>query len=176
MNKNKAGQISEWIGKGAEWCANQLYLARMQRSEAYERNRNLEKEVRTLRSRVHNDLYILERANKIMADVLGENGIRPTRLRITYLDTDCVHCPCRGSEDGEGWDCLGCGEEVNGTIIRETEKEVTESIAFYTYKIDDGMLQGITSHFEESEQYDLLKAVDEKTGEVLGEWEVTKND
>ena len=168
MNKERKLKIEEWTRKGAEWCAAQLWNARKALSDEREHYRKLRHEI----AESNVDYYILEQSNEIMARVLADNGIRPARLRITYLDCDCLHCPDNYEE--EAWDCAGCGVEIDGEIWRKHEVEVTESLAFYTYTIDGGYLRGVTSLFEEKE-YDLLKIVDERTGEVIGEWETVKD-
>lgn len=171
MKKERKLKIEEWTRKGAEWCATQLWNARKALSDERERYRKLRHE----RAESDVNYYILEQSNEIMARVLADNGIRPARLRITYLDCDCLHCPDNGDIYGEdAWDCAGCGTKIDGETWRKREAEVTESLAFYTYTIDGGYLRGVTSLFEEKE-YDLLKIVDERTGEIIGEWETVKD-
>lgn len=175
MDKERKLKIEDWAQKGAEWCATQLWNARKALSDERDKSKRYYLERNHARAERNVNDHILKQSNEIMARVLADNGIRPTRLRITYLDCDCFHCPNNGNIYGEdAWDCAGCGEEINGEIWREREVEVTESLAFYTYTISGGYLRGITSLFEEKE-YDLLKIVDERTGEVIGEWETVKD-
>ena len=98
-----------------------------------------------------------------MATVLQENGIRPVRLRLTYLYRDCESCQ---ESDGEEPPCAfhDC----------DRVEKVTESVGLYTCFIDgSGTLKGITSQFR-TEKFDLLKAVDERTGEVIYEYNQTE--
>lgn len=177
---NKKEQIAEWTQKGAEWCATQLYEARRYLTKERRKNTEIHKELKHLEAQSMVDNDILRHSNKIMSEVLEENGIRPTRLRITYLCRDCDHCDYGEWDDDDhechcseiGWyNFPNCDELIGGDIVRGAEKAVTESIAFYTYKIDNGFLSGITGLFEHKYGYDLVKVVDEKTGEIIGEWE-----
>lgn len=162
-------KLEEWEGKGVEWCANQLWNARRE-LEKTRRAKTWEREQRWREQAKYNiDYWAVKRANENMADVLEKNGIRPTKLRITYYEADCENCPSNGSENGE-WDCYGCGEEFDGYAIYERQKIYTADIAFYTYMISGSKLEGITAQFENME-YHLIKVVDERTGEIIGEWD-----
>lgn len=158
MNKERKAQIEEWKAKGAEWCAAQLYSAREQLSKEKERRRSEhEKSMKNIFD--SHFRYPLEKANECMATVLQENGIRPVRLRLTYKYSDCDSCH---ESYGEEAPCAY-------GYCNQTET-VTESVGLYTCFIDgSGTLEGITSQFE-TEKFDLLKAVDERTGEVIYEF------
>lgn len=164
MNKGRKAQIEEWKAKGAEWCATQLYSAREQLSKEKELRRS--DRINMIRTNFFDSCFPspLERANDCMATVLQENGIRPVRLRLTYLYRDCESCQ---ESYGERVPCAfhDCDQEL---------ETVTESVGLYTCFIDgSGTLEGITSQFK-TEKFDLLKAVDERTGEVIYEYTQTE--
>lgn len=155
MNIDRKEKIQEWQAKGAEWCAVQLWATREQLAKEKEAKRQLHGK---LMERIFESesQYLLAHENLCMATVLQENGIRPVKLRLTYLYRDCEQCSASyGNEPTcEFYEC-------------DSEEKVIESVSLYTYSIDGkGNLKGITSQFK-VENYNLLKAVDERTGEVI---------
>lgn len=159
MNKDRKEKIQEWASKGAEWCATQLWTAREQAAKEREDKRRLRADL--MKADFDRDaMFLLERANENMAAVLEESGIRPDRLVLTYLFADCDKCQKE------------CGElSEPPCVFYDCDKEeiVTETVGLYTYFISgNGKLEGITSHFQ-LKNYNLLKAVDGRTGAVLYE-------
>lgn len=163
--EQKKLKLEEYKDKGLEWCAKTLLATKEEAAGLRAQLKTVEREKR----QENTDYFALKEANDAMAEVLEKNGIRPTRLRITYIETDCENCPFYSDEDDER-DCWGCGETYRGSIVRGKEKICTQGVGFYTYLIDGNFLKGITAQFENVE-YDLIKVVDERTGEVIGEWE-----
>lgn len=154
-DKTRIKAIAEWMKKEPIWLAEQLWSARKNAKNAREEVSEYREKLWKL-ERQNDSVNEIQEANKIMADVLEQNGIRPTRLRLTYIFHDCDNCKY---DEDDWYVCDNCDEE----------KEYVESISFYTYKVHDGFLEGITSQFKE-EEYELVKLVDERTGEVIGEW------
>ena len=163
-DKTRSEVMPEWEAKGTKWLAEQLWSAKKATERAKENARSYERAYHKELAK-DREVYALRDANRLMATVLRDNGIKPTRLRVTYIDCDCLNCPGYGGEDGE-WDCLGCGETYNGETIRQTEAKFIESIGFYTYRIRGNEMEGINAVFEKKE-YEVIKVVDEKTGEVI---------
>lgn len=148
----KKEKIKEWEEKGVEWCAARLW-------EAREMNKKYEREIKILNYEkfTHIDREV-EKTNTILMHTLEENGIRPIPLRIEYYENECEYitddCP---------YDYIPC-EECNNYKTHHYIGRVT----FYSYKIDNGLLTGITSDFTEKDFY-VYKVTDERTGEVFYE-------
>lgn len=155
-DKERYEAIQKWVTKEPIWLAEQLWSARKNAKNARKEANEYREKVWKL-ERENDSVSEIQEANKSMAYVLEKNGIRPTKLRLTYIDHDCETCK------NDHYDCWYERGEC------ENEKEYVESISFYTYKVEEGFLEGITSQFKEGE-YDLVKLVDERTGEVIGEW------
>lgn len=144
-------QLQEWINNGAEWCANQLWnktqnLASKKREIAILHDRLAELEGKAA------SFERLKTTNERLKDVLEENGIRTTKIRIYYKEHRCDVCT---EEECYEWEC-------------DDYSDAIASIAWYTYHIADDVIDGITSDFK-SQEYECYKIVDERTGEVLYE-------
>ncbi len=176
MVEDRKGKIAEWTAKGAEWCAKQLWEARKANHRTAEHKRQWKNEAMRAWAQQNVDVHVLERANKNMVEVLEKNGIRPIPLRVTYLDRNCADCEYGPEWGSDEFNCWNCGEVYGGRPHWEEEKEWTRSISFYTYCIDGEYLSGITSQFDEVDGYFLKKIVDERTGEVIGEWEIPEEE
>ena len=157
MNKERAEAIREWSEKGAEWCATQLWNARKKAADAGQAIKMYQREAWKERGE-RNFAYQIKKDNEHLKEILEENGIRPKKLRVYYRDADCPNCE-NNPENGGEWDCAYCEDD---------SRQMVESISWYTYKIDDGYITGITSAFK-SEDYECYKITDENTGEVLYE-------
>lgn len=153
----KQEQFEKWKKKGIEWCLERLWVARNENKDARKNVSEAYHKISQLRAENDIGFYVMKRANELMAKVLKEHGIFPTKLRLTFIEKDCELWQSEGW--CENW-CEDCGIEPK-TYIKE--------MSFYTYSIEENVLCGITADFKEK-QYDLLKAVDVKTGEVIGEW------
>lgn len=176
MDKDKKSKIAEWTAKGTEWCAKQLWEARKVNQRTENEKQVWKRKAMHSWSQQKVDVYLLEAANANMANVLRENGIKPTRLRVTYISRDCDNCECKPEDGYESDVCFNCGDIWNGRPHWEEESEHIESISFYTYSINNGYLSGITSQFNSVRDYYLRKVVDERTGEVIGEWEIPEEE
>lgn len=159
--KDKKIKLEEWKGKGVDWLAITLWNTRRELEKA-KSNIGFYRQ-KSFREQARNDVdyYVVEKANEAMADALISNGIRPTKLRITYEGRDCDNCDVK--EEEGAWECFEC----------EPNQTYTTTLAFYTYLISGRTLEGITAQFEQVE-YDLIKVVDERTGEIIGEWRRTE--
>lgn len=157
-------KLEEWVGKGAEWCATQLWQTRRNLEKARRRETEARHEKWKLQAQSDIDYHALTRANATMANVLRENGIRPTKLRITYVDADCENCEYYDRDEER------CTDEFGGCDDDYLYKKqiCTTSISFYTYLISGDRLDGITAQFEDK-HYSLIKVVDERSGDVLFE-------
>ena len=157
MKENKQEIKKEWMDKGPEWCAENLWKARKELTKV----RNYLRTERNLRWRDAVNFHSmdwLKDANENLATVLEHNGIRPTPLRVTYIGRDKAVCKECYDEH-----CF-CDECEEGLETR------TESMSFYTYLLTDDKLSGITSKFEYVRNVDVIKITDERTGEIIAEW------
>ena len=169
MIQGKAERIAKYTGKGVEWCAKKLYEARRE-LEAVRGQKNMYQQEAWKDRAECDEIETLKKINARMAKILEQNGIRPVRLRITYLACDCEHCENNGNIYGEdAWDCYGCGEEINGHIYREKEIRVITTEPFYSYELAGNKLAGITGLFEAKEHNEVIKVIDMGTNEVLYE-------
>ena len=154
----KAEKIGVWLAKGPEWLAKQLWDARKALKNIQEECKKLREENQRLAVENHSAVAI-KSENRNMCRVLEDHGIFPTRLRLDVLERDCENCGyiihdiCEGPTD--------CGE---GHF--EQARHIVESVNFYSYRLDDGWIKGLTSKFEEK-GLRVVKCVDEKTGDVL---------
>lgn len=156
--KNRATFVAGMIGKGEEYLAGKLFDARAENNEL----RNMISKFRMDRFSASEEAFRLRKINYNLAKVLQDVGIRPTKLRITYQVDDCPNCEYAHTDDGYTWECndfpdVGC-----------PQKTIVETESFYDYSISDDGMSGITAGFG-SEEYDVLKVVDERTGEVIYE-------
>lgn len=128
-------QIQEWESKGARWCAEQLWTARLQRHKAILKRNEYSFGERGDRS----ELLELRVANKNMAQVMKEHNIEPERLIVTYMDDECT-----AEEYERDDDCkYGC---ENCHYFKETKN--IETIPFYSWGVTDCCLHGIIKDFK----------------------------
>lgn len=158
--KTKQEQINEWIGKGAEWLAKKLYTA----------DRNNKTLLEQLQRYKYNygrndDFNALKMANKNMARIIQDNGIRPTHLTVKYIATDCKNCPYE-PDPLFGRDAEKCNQTRYDGDCPMTSGAVSRG--FYFYEVDDEGFSGITSLFA-SKDYDAVKVINDTTGEVIYE-------
>lgn len=162
MVKTKKEKIAEFEQKGAEWCAKKLYEMREKYKECAETRQAYKRTNKILKIKDAIEEKIVKE-NEILKEILEENGIRPHRLLVTYIDVNCEHCENNGFYDGE-WNCEGCGHlEWHGNFER-----YIETFSFYSYRIDEERLRGITSGFDEAD-FEVLRVEDANTGKVLYE-------
>lgn len=156
--KKRQEQINDWIGKGAEWLAKKLYNATRDNNTLSERLQQYR-----YNHGCNDDFEAIKTANKNMAKVIQDNGIRPTHLTVKYMTNDCKSCPY---EPGPGQDA----EECNRTQWEEACPLTSGAVSrgFYFYEVDDEGFDGITSLFE-SANYDAVKVINDNTGEVIYE-------
>lgn len=159
-NFNRKAEIENFTKKGVDWCAEKLYEARRNNKKAIEDMRRSIKLMEVDKEHV-GDLLLRE-ANRNMAKLLGENGIKPTKLIVTYIDKRCDDCECDECDDCE-YEYLD--EEESHAI------EAVLSVAFYDFWTDGSTLHGISATFEDLEFQNLLKVIYAKTGEVIFERE-----
>lgn len=157
---------AEWSAKGLEWCVNKLWLDR-QETARLKATFNDAVRYRHYTSAIEQENEVLKDANKKLKTVLEDRNITPDRLRITYQDKDCENCEYWDADEG----CTAWADYDEDC----KHKNIVETVSFYTYKIDDGFITGIRKDLKEA-GYDLLKAVDTKTGEVLYEYEGDEED
>lgn len=162
----KQEKIAEWKAKGIDWLANQLWLQRNRHLEMNQNLNTVERELRQVKS--ENEItQTVKQQNRNLAKILEENGIRPAQLRITYQEKDCKGCKF-GSDLGSGeYDCYSDFQDYEYC----PKKKIVETVSFYTYKIDNDVICGILNTFDGRGEYDVLKVVDCKTGEVIWERE-----
>ena len=168
-NAKRSEKIAHWLELGPEKMAESLWVL-------WQRNQNLKREAQGMIFRRRcddaqqqaklNHYDTLLRQNEILKDVLQDAGIRPKRLEVSYIERDCEHCEAYDKEfdacTSEAW-------------YEEDEedckyKNVTATVAFYAYKIDNDMLEGITADFEHS-TFDAIEVRDAKTGRVIYQYE-----
>lgn len=155
MNTTKAEKIEQWKEKGVDWLCTQLWNARTQCHNARIETQHAEANYRSARAEISAAREVT-RINENLAKVLEQNGIRPTRLRLTYMSCGAeTHDYCDG-------DCDGCRDYIKST----------GTYSYYDYDISEGKYQsaviisGITAEFKRL-NLDVLKVVDERTGEVI---------
>ena len=163
-NEDIQAKKAEWKEKGIDWCITKLWSTR-------EDAKKTRKELAELFG-IKNYLYDVRRENEALKNVLEENGIRATKLRVYYKDKGYTRM-CLLREDVA--DCPNCFEEnCEGNEKIDYCHDCIETISWYSYKIDNGKIEGIVSNFCKDE-YECYKIIDERTGEVLYE-EKEKND
>lgn len=161
-NIDRAEKINHWLEMGPEKMAAQMWTLYTQRNQ-YKDNlmrtwAGNEKEISKYRA--EREMYDgLLMQNERMAEVLQENGIRPKQLEIKYITQNCEKCPCYDSMEE------ACTSECYGDDGCEF-KEVTVTIGFYVFEIDDGVINGITSKFDRQE-FNAVEIRDAKTGRIL---------
>lgn len=154
-------KIEEWASRGAEWCATQLWTARVDasrlRSENAERSRIDRRDI--------SEAYILAQANKRLKKLLAEEGVEIKKLIVQFIDTNF---------DDE---CDGCGaygyKNCEECEYRH-EENIVGTFSFYTWHIHDGHLSGITKTFEDVD-LEVVRIIDDNTGSVLYQTE-TENE
>lgn len=154
-NTKKQAQIEKWKEKGIEWCANALWEARNRCIDHHRYSASKHRE----EAGEWEEWKTLNRRNSELANALLENGIRPEKLRITYKFSWCECAECWNDEV----DCDECDSQ-------QTEI-VTKSMSLYSYTITDGFMDGLLADFNTLENLELLKVVNAKTGEIIGEWD-----
>jgi len=169
-NQERAEKIKHWMEMGLQGLAEQMWVTWSQnkklREEARRRICNARKEDKRKEAKLEAYETLLKE-NERLKDILQDNGIRPKKLEVTYIADDCQHCQfynrledaCEGNIWGD--DCI--------------TKEVRETVSFYSYKIDDDALSGITADFKE-EEFNALEVRDGKTGKVLYEYKEEKEE
>ena len=159
--KIKQEVIENFKAHDVEWLAEKLYECRAE----------LEKARKEARRNAIAQLTVKEvkRENENLARVLQKNGIRPTLLRLTYYYKDCEGCPY-GLNEIDGTKCT---YEENVYNPREENCQWGSAVSvdtYYLYDITDGYFEGISGEFN-NEGWDIIKAVDERTGDVIYERE-----
>ena len=152
--KKKNEKVTEYLSKGAEWCANQLWNARKENDTIRKDMDRLRKEL--AQSEITNmTAEAYKEANHLMNEVLVGHNIFPIRLTLYFRENDCSGCV-----EGEGaYSCCEC---------IPPEKEIIETVSMYTMRIEDGYLEGITSDFKER-GVECFKITNTDTGEILYE-------
>lgn len=141
------------MGKSTEWLAKRLAVVTRQLNSVAE-------DLNKSRSECFGIKHLIQE-NENLGEVLQQSGIRPKRLRVVYCERDCGEC-----DFNSGSYCSSdCFDDEDDCEV----KEVTESISFYTYKIDDGYLSGIVSDFSHA-NYNVISVTDETTGKVFYEY------
>ena len=158
--ENKQKQIQEWQERGAEWCAKRLWEAR-NRISVLERAR-YERYYSDAEETV--DMHTLCNANRRLAQALKAEGVKPQRLIIIFKDGGCID----ESNENDCWIMLG--KECTGCKYYK-EWQSTRTLTFYTWEINEGMLNGITKEFEDL-SFEVVSVIDEKTKTVL--WQAPK--
>lgn len=156
-------KLAEWEARGARWCAEQLWNAKKRIEDIKEEKRL------GIEHRIDDDIKawnydVVKKANYTLKCVLEEAGIFPTKLTLFYRGTYCEKCPSNSENGGDEDSCGYCNTETMPPVI------IVKTLSFYTYKITDGDIEGITTNFEDGvSRYECFKIVNEKTGEVLYE-------
>lgn len=133
----KEEKIRYFLEKGPEWMANQLWLARKENHNLREDWKKCFEELK----RGSCDTYALQEANNNLAEILSKNGIKPVQYIMRYV----VSCE-RDNTDGEEmceaylWDNLACD-------TCEERSEITETVSFYGFSIEDGVINAIDEKF-----------------------------
>lgn len=163
--KSKKEQIAEWIARGPEWLAGKLYEEKLL-------TKRLAKRRYRSRPTYYEEVAALEKANETMAQVLEDNGIRPTHLTVQFIEADCENCEFKGDEDDDepNYDCYYT--RIDGEC--PYRKDVI-SRGFYSYVVSDGLFEGITSIFTK-ERFEAVKVINDRTGEVVYEFSQNKRD
>lgn len=149
----KMQKVSEYLQKGVEWCANQLWNARRE-------NNTLREDMEKLRRECFRNEITLrmseayKESNYLMHDVLVYHHIFPTKLTLHFRENDCEGCYEETTEE-----CFYC---------EPPQKEIVETAYLYTVRIENGYLEGITSEFKRK-GVDCFKIVNTDTGEILYE-------
>lgn len=157
MKEEKQETLNRWVNeKGAKWLAERLWQARNDIKKKidecpYRRYISISDEV--------------DHANNRMAEVLLENGIKPTKLLVEYQDC-CCEGPCPMFEEDplnvdpydESDGCDGC-DKLGKRIHR---------FSFWSYEVENGELTGITTKLKEMNM-DCIKIIMEDSGTVLYE-------
>ena len=159
---DKQQLISEWVEKGAEWCANKLYEERRAKEKINDRNEWLKSALRHEQC-VNEEIYTLREVNRNMSKVLQDCGVFPTKLRVTYKESYCEKCDWYSEFEG----CTAYYWDDETCVLRT----FVETFSFFWYQIQDNTLSGITSALKNFMESEILKIVDEKTGEVIFERE-----
>lgn len=153
---NRKESMDEWIAKGAEWIAKQLWIARKQNKELREeRNKDY-----FCKRGDDAEKRQLQNENSQMARVIKEYGIKPIPVVIEYRDT---HCKFRDVDDFE---CLDFGD------CDDCEHYMTEQCVktfyLYSFSANDGDFSGITANFGEV-NLDVVQIRDTRNGNILYE-------
>lgn len=169
-NVERAEKIKHWMDMGPEKMADQMWKLFVQCNRLkYDTRRSVgDERLKDAKQHAEKTAYDqIVRQNEILKDVLQDSGIRPKKLEITYVERDCERCSAYNNLDGQCY-CEAWGDD-------DCEfKEVTATVSFYVYRIDDGTLSGITSSFEESE-FDAIRVIDAKTGRKIYEYVENKD-
>ena len=151
----RAETIAAWKEKGLDWLCNQLWNARI----ACKKAKSYERIVNNKMAEMQADIAVartIKKVNSNLSKILHINGIRPTRLRLTYYCCDADdHDTCDG-------DCDGCRDY----------KKAIGVYSFYDYEISpekyglDYCINGITADFV-GFCMTVEKVIVEDTGEIL---------
>lgn len=160
----RAEKIKHWLGMGPESMAAQMWILYQQREKYKNMGRsNLYAQARMYaKNMLKTGAYkTVEEQNKCLAEILQANGIRPKMLEISYTTNNCEQCAKYNALE----------DECCGYIDVDCEyKSVTETIAFYVYKIDDGTISGITNNFERI-GLDAIEIREFETGRLIYRYE-----
>lgn len=163
-NTERAEKIKHWLELGPESMAAQMWVLYKQREEYREAaKRNLYAQVQANASKMlKTGAYkTLKEQNECLAEILQTNGIRPKMLEISYIANNCEKCAeYNAAEDA----CCGFVD------VDCRYKNITETIAFYAYKIDDGLISGITKDFERI-GIDAIEIREFETGRLIYKYE-----
>ena len=161
-NQERLEKIAYWKGMGLDRIAELHWTV-------WKQNNDLRKERQRSRYEAHKERMedfmkvraaeTLLRENEVLKDVLQQNGVRPKKLIVKYTVSDCDNC--------EFWNSMEkCCENYDRYMDDCPEREITQTIGFYTFCIDDGVLSGIEADFTNGE-YNTLEIIDDKTGKIL---------
>lgn len=177
MNKKKQDCIDEWMGKDKEWLCNQLYRtikkldSSIQESKAYQ-NRYMEAESK------YKIWSKIERHNRCLATVLESHGVNPVELIVYYFACPRFNETVCNYEEIDYYD-LPCNypDDVTDECLDKCNYSTRhiELMYFYTFEVNDDMLAGIRSDFEDIEIC-VEKIVLANSGTVLYELEKESDD
>ena len=164
-NTERAEKIKHWLELGPESMAAQMWILYQQREKYKKEARsNLYAQTRmNAKNMLKTGVYeTVKRQNECLAEILQTNGIRPKMLEISYITNNCEQCAKYNALE----------DECCGYIDVDCEyKSVTETIAFYAYKIDDGTISGITNDFEKIGIDDAIEIREFETGRLIYKYE-----
>lgn len=150
--QNKPIYIHQWKQKGLDWCAEQLWNARHDRSVLHKELKN--ERFLSRGSRFADET--LKQANSKLVTLLKKEGVKPQRLIVEFKDGSC------------GDNAIECWESSCDECPYFEEWTRVETFAFYSWDITGNMLRGITKALED-EQLEVVRIIDSDTGTTLFE-------